>query len=164
MGSEMCIRDRISAIRNECGYPFIIGLKLPADDGVVGGIDMNEASAIATRLAEQRSEFDSWTWAWGSHARSLYKHLPDAHGERHPYLAHIAELRKIAPEVATGGIGYITDPNECETALTNGTADIVFLGRPLITDPSFPNKSKVCLLYTSPSPRDLSTSRMPSSA
>ena len=25
-------------------------------------------------------------------------------------------------------------------------------------------KSKVCLLYTSPSPRDLSTSRMPSSA
>ena len=59
------------------------------------------------------------------------------------YLDHIAELRKIAPEVATGGIGYITDPNECETALTNGTADIVFLGRPLITDPSFPNKSKV---------------------
>ena len=26
------------------------------------------------------------------------------------------------------------------------------------------NKSKDCLLYTSPSPRDLSTSRMPSSA
>ena len=25
-------------------------------------------------------------------------------------------------------------------------------------------KSKICLLYTSPSPRDLSTSRMPSSA
>ena len=27
-----------------------------------------------------------------------------------------------------------------------------------------PNRAKVCLLYTSPSPRDLSTSRMPSSA
>ena len=26
------------------------------------------------------------------------------------------------------------------------------------------NKTKICLLYTSPSPRDLSTSRMPSSA
>ena len=142
-GRTRFLRSLITAIRDECGYPFIIGLKLPADDGVVGGIDMNEASAIATRVAEQRSEFDSWTWAWGSHARSLYKHLPDAHGERHPYLDHIAELRKVAPEVATGGIGYITDPNECETALTNGTADIVFLGRPLITDPAFPNKSKV---------------------
>ena len=29
---------------------------------------------------------------------------------------------------------------------------------------SHPNKSEGCLLYTSPSPRDLSTSRMPSSA
>ena len=28
----------------------------------------------------------------------------------------------------------------------------------------FPENSKDCLLYTSPSPRDLSTSRMPSSA
>ena len=30
--------------------------------------------------------------------------------------------------------------------------------------PSFSFQSGVCLLYTSPSPRDLSTSRMPSSA
>ena len=29
---------------------------------------------------------------------------------------------------------------------------------------AFAEKMKVCLLYTSPSPRDLSTSRMPSSA
>ena len=29
---------------------------------------------------------------------------------------------------------------------------------------NFPDHQKVCLLYTSPSPRDLSTSRMPSSA
>ena len=30
--------------------------------------------------------------------------------------------------------------------------------------PTLSNKYEVCLLYTSPSPRDLSTSRMPSSA
>ena len=29
---------------------------------------------------------------------------------------------------------------------------------------SFEDRYKICLLYTSPSPRDLSTSRMPSSA
>ena len=130
----------ISAIRQECGYPFIIGLKLPAEDGVEGGIDLASAKEIATQLATQRAEFDSWTWVWGAHARSLYKHLPDAHGERHPYLSHIAELRAVAPDIPTGAIGYITDPNECETALTDGTADLVFLGRPLITDPAFPNK------------------------
>ena len=31
-------------------------------------------------------------------------------------------------------------------------------------DKAYPDNAKVCLLYTSPSPRDLSTSRMPSSA
>ena len=31
-------------------------------------------------------------------------------------------------------------------------------------DSAFPTLGDVCLLYTSPSPRDLSTSRMPSSA
>ena len=139
-GRGRFLSSLITAIRAECGYPFIIGLKLPADDGVAGGIDLGLATDIAALLANQASEFDSWTWVWGAHARSLYKHLPDAHGERHPYLKHIAELRKVAPDMPTGAIGYITDPNECETALTDGTADVVFLGRPLITDAAFPNK------------------------
>ena len=146
-GGDLAGRTRflcqlISAIRAECGYPFIIGLKLPADDGVPGGIDLELAKDIAGRLAEQRAEFDSWTWVWGAHARSLYRHLPDAHGERHPYLSDIAALRQAAPDIPTGAIGYITDPNECETALSDGTADLVFLGRPWITDPAFPRKSE----------------------
>ena len=145
-GGDLAGRTRflcqlISAIRAECGYPFIIGLKLPADDGVPGGIGLELAKEIAGRLAEQRAEFDSWTWVWGAHARSLYRHLPDAHGERHPYLSDIAALRQAAPDILTGAIGYITDPNECETALSDGTADLVFLGRPLILI-SFPRKSE----------------------
>ena len=139
-GRGRFLSSLLSAIRAECGYPFIIGLKLPADDGVAGGIDLTLAADIAAMMAKQRAEFDSWTWVWGAHARSLYKHLPDAHGERHPYLHHIAALRQVAPEIPTGAIGYITDPNECETALSDGTADLVFLGRPLITDPAFPKK------------------------
>ena len=139
-GRGRFLSSLVYAIRAECGYPFIIGLKLPADDGVAGGIDLTLAADIAGMMAKQRAEFDSWTWVWGAHARSLYKHLPDAHGERHPYLHHIAALRQVAPEIPTGAIGYITDPNECETALSDGTADLVFLGRPLITDPAFPKK------------------------
>ncbi|MCH1579986.1 MAG: FAD-dependent oxidoreductase [Luminiphilus sp.] len=139
-GRVRFLSSLVSAIRAECGYPFIIGLKLPADDGVAGSIDLTLAADIAGMMAKQRAEFDSWTWVWGAHARSLYKHLPDAHGERHPYLHHIAALRRVAPEIPTGAIGYITDPNECETALSDGTADLVFLGRPLITDPAFPKK------------------------
>ena len=138
-GRTRFLRELIEAIRAACGRPFIIGVKLPGDDGVPNSIDLNLAADISKQIAAT-GEVDFWTWAWGSHANSLYKHLPDAHEERHPYLESIRELRQIAPEIPTGAIGYMTDPNECETALTDGTADLAFLGRPLITDPAFGNK------------------------
>ena len=42
-------------------------------------------------------------------------------------------------------------------------ADEALLDEPFVSSPSF-GAVNACLLYTSPSPRDLSTSRMPSSA
>jgi 2,4-dienoyl-CoA reductase-like NADH-dependent reductase (Old Yellow Enzyme family)/thioredoxin reductase len=140
-GRTRFLRELVAAIRSACGRPFIIGLKLPGDDGVPGSIDLGLAHAISARMAEEATQFDYWTWAWGSHANSLYRHLPDAHGERHPYLEHIRALRAHAPQIASGALGYITDPNECESALGDGTADLAFLGRPLITDPAFGNKA-----------------------
>jgi thioredoxin reductase len=99
------------------------------------------ASAINGVLADHSENFDLWTWVWGAHARSLYQHLPDATGARHPYLGDIHRLRAEHPTIHSGAIGYLTDPNECEMALNDGTADVVFLGRPLITDAAFPNKA-----------------------
>ena len=135
------LTELISAIRNTCGSAFVIALKLPGEDGVAGGIDLPMASAINGVLAEHSDDFDLWTWVWGAHARSLYQHLPDATGARHPYLAPIQKLRAEHPSIRSGAIGYLTDPNECEMALNDGTADVVFLGRPLITDAAFPNKA-----------------------
>lgn len=141
-GRSRFLRELIAAIRAACGSPFIIGLKLPGYDGTEGGVDLEGANEIARRMAQETDNFDYWTWVWGAHANSLYLHLPDAHGERHPYLEDIRDLRQAAPAMPSGAIGYMTDPNECENALTDGTADIVFLGRPLITDPAFANKAR----------------------
>ncbi|MFZ8887593.1 MAG: FAD-dependent oxidoreductase [Steroidobacteraceae bacterium] len=142
-GRTRFLRELIVAIRSSCAAGFIIGLKLPGDDGVNHSIDLDGAAAIAARLAKMRDDFDYWTWAWGAHARSLYRHLPDGHGARHPYLSDIARLRQSAPDVVTGAIGYLSDPTECEVALQSGGADLIFLGRPLITDPAFPNKARL---------------------
>ena len=46
-----------------------------------------------------------------------------------------------------------------EVAKDVAVGDIIF-----VRDSNTPTMNIVCLLYTSPSPRDLSTSRMPSSA
>ena len=47
-------------------------------------------------------------------------------------------------------------PDVLATVITDINGDVVFSG--------LPDGDYICLLYTSPSPRDLSTSRMPSSA
>lgn len=140
-GRTRFLQELMDAIRSACDRPFMIGLKLPGDDGVPGSIDLPEAQDIAEALA-QTGQVDYWTFVWGAHANSLHRHLPTAHGPRHPYLDSIRDLRAAAPEVATGAIGYLTDPNEAEHALTNGTADLVFLGRPLITDPAWGEKAE----------------------
>ncbi|WND03885.1 FAD-dependent oxidoreductase [Temperatibacter marinus] len=131
----------IDAIRERCGNHFILGLKLPGEDYVPGGIDMTEAFNIAKEIGDH-GHFDYWTFAWGAHANSLYTHLPDAHGDRAPYNGKIAEIRKAAPSIPTGALGYMTDPNEAEHALTSGQAELAFFGRPLVTDPAFGNKAR----------------------
>ena len=140
-GRTRFLRELIKAIRAATGRPFMIGLKLPGADAVAGSLDLEESARIASALAAE-PEFDWWTFVWGAHARSLYLHMPGPAGPRAPYLDHIRALRQAAPNIPTGAIGYITDPNEGEKALTDGTADLIFLGRPLITDPAWSNKAR----------------------
>lgn len=140
-GRTRFLRELIAAIRAECGRPFIIGAKLPADDGVTGSVSMDDARAIAERIAAT-GEIDYWTFAWGAHANSLWTHMPDAHGERAPYMAAIHELAQVAPDIPTGLLGYVTDPNEGEHAIESGQADFISMGRALITDPAFAAKAE----------------------
>lgn len=140
-GRTLFVLQLIKLIRAVCGRPFIIGIKLPADDGIPGSIDLQEAEGIADKIAAC-GELDYWTFVWGSHSNSLWRHLPGAEGPRAPYLSAIKRLRDTAPNIPTGALGYITDPNEAETALTDGTADMVFLGRAMITDPAWGEKAR----------------------
>ena len=56
------------------------------------------------------------------------------------------------------GIGVLA------TSDSDGNVNTAIYSRPYIIDDNTVAFSMLCLLYTSPSPRDLSTSRMPSSA
>jgi 2,4-dienoyl-CoA reductase-like NADH-dependent reductase (Old Yellow Enzyme family) len=140
-GRTRLTRNLIEAIRTESGKDFVIGVKLPGADGVPGSIDVDEAQKIAAAIAAT-GEVDYWTFCWGTHADTLFEHLPDAHGERSPYGREIKTLRQAAPAIPTGALGYITDPNEAERLLNDGTAELVMLGRPLITDPAWGKKAE----------------------
>src|ERR1043166_2075499 len=86
------VAELIEGIRSVCGRAFIVGLKLPGDDGTLGGIDPQEAAAVASRLTATGS-VDYVCFAQGAHAPSLEMHVPDGYGARIPYLPLIRKLR-----------------------------------------------------------------------
>lgn len=135
------LTELIAGLRSECGAGFLIGVKLPAEDGIAGGIDRAEAAAIA-RLVHATGAVDYLTWCWGAHGPTLHQHLPDLHGPRAPYVEAIAELGREAPGTPIGALGLITDPNEGERIVRDGLADLVMLGRPLVTDAAWGAKAR----------------------
>lgn len=141
-GRTRLLRKLMAGIRSQCGKGFLIGLKLPAWDGMPDGIDEDEALVI-TAMLHATETMDYLTYCWGSHSRTLYKHLPDNHGPRMPYVDAIHRLgREAAPGVPLGALGLITDPNEGERIIRHGLADLVMLARPLVTDPAWAVKAR----------------------
>lgn len=134
------VAELIAAIRITCGASFIIGLKLPGNDGVRGGIDPAEAARIAKLLTASHAA-DYVCFAQGAHARSLEMHVPDGHGPRMPYLPLIHNLRRAVNGVPIVALGRITDPAEAEAILAKGDAQLVGLGRTLTCDSAWPLKA-----------------------
>jgi 2,4-dienoyl-CoA reductase-like NADH-dependent reductase (Old Yellow Enzyme family)/thioredoxin reductase len=128
--------ELVSAIRGNCGPHFIIGIKLPGDDGIENSIAPQHAALIA-RHVTGGGAVDYLCFAQGSHAASLDRHIPDLHGPRAPYVALTRSLKAAVPGVPVMALGLITDPAEADGILAGGAADLIGLGRPLVTDPAW---------------------------
>ncbi len=135
-GRTRLLAELIGAIRDRCGRGFIIGLKLPGDDGVPGGVGPEEAARIAPALTAA-SAVDYVCFAQGAHAASLEMHVPDRHEPRLTYLPLIRRLRPALNEVPLMALGRITDPAEAEAIVAGGAAELVGLGRALVADPAW---------------------------
>lgn len=138
-GRMRLVVETIAAIRAACGSGFIIGAKMPGDDGLAASIPPSVAAEIAARLS--RTGIDYLAFAQGTHARSLDMHVPDAHWPALPFRELMRRLRPHAGGVPVMALGRITDPAEAEGLLAHGEAEMVGLGRALITDPAWPNKA-----------------------
>jgi 2,4-dienoyl-CoA reductase-like NADH-dependent reductase (Old Yellow Enzyme family) len=134
------LAEVVSALRAACGTNFIVGLKLPVDDGLKGGIGPTEAAIVADLLTRS-AEADYVCFAGGAHARTLEMHTPDRHGPPMPYMPAIRELRHALNGVPLMALGRITDPAEADGILARGEASLVALGRPLVADPAWPRKA-----------------------
>ena len=67
------VREVAEAIRQNCGDDFVIGLKMPGDEGVTGGIDPDEAVRITAALARP-GLLDYFAYSQGNFTLSLENH------------------------------------------------------------------------------------------
>ena len=139
-GRTRFLVELIQIISSTCKSNFIIGLKLPADDGIRGGVDHSEAARITARLAGIGG-FHYLVYCDGSHSNTLETHVPDMSYPRAPYVDGHAKIAANAPDVPLMALGLITDPAEAEGILAAGKAQMVALGRPLVTDAAWVKKA-----------------------
>jgi 2,4-dienoyl-CoA reductase-like NADH-dependent reductase (Old Yellow Enzyme family) len=135
------LRELIAAIRAETDDAFLLGLKLPGDDGMPGSIDEALAGRIASELT-LNGAVDFVTFCQGMHARTLDWHIPDMHWPRATWMPLIRRLREHVHGVPVVAAGLITDPAEGEGIVARGECELVGLGRPLVTDPAWPDKAR----------------------
>jgi 2,4-dienoyl-CoA reductase-like NADH-dependent reductase (Old Yellow Enzyme family) len=139
-GRTRLVAELIAAIREQCGRDFIIGIKLPGDDGLADSIPPDEAAAIADLLTAPRIA-DYVCFALGGHSHTLEMHLPDRYGPTMPYAELTRRLRAHVNDTPLMALGRITDPAEAEGLLQRGEADLIGLGRALIADPAWYHKA-----------------------
>ena len=139
LGRTRFVREIISGIRARCGGRFIVGLKMPGDERVPGGIVADESARLIDRIALDAPP-DYVGFAQGNFSLSLEDHTPDMHYPPGPYLDIQKTLRASARGVPVLGFGRVRDATEAEHVLTDGVGDLVGLGRVLVSDAAFPNK------------------------
>jgi len=129
------------AIRTTCGKDFVIGLKMPGDEGVEAGIDPHEAALITAALG-RRGTLDYFAYSQGNFSNSLENHVPDMHFPRAPFLDIHKDIRPAAGGTPVMAIGRIAMPAEAEAAIIDGAGDLVGMTRALIADADWPNKAR----------------------
>jgi hypothetical protein len=129
------------AIRAAGGTDFVIGLKMPGDEGVAGGIDPAEAARITAALVKHGT-LDYFAYSQGNFTNSLENHVPDMHFRRGHFLAIHKKIRPAAGGTPVMVLGRIAMPAEAEAALAGGAGDLVGMTRALIADADWPNKAR----------------------
>lgn len=137
---RFCLRIA-EGIRQRCGSEFVIGIKMPADEGVDGGIDIDEAELI-TRILRSSELFDYFAYSQGNFSLSLENHVPDMHFRSGHFLDYHHRLHSAADAVPIMAVGRIDSPQLAEKVVADGYGEIVGLCRALVADASFVNKAK----------------------
>lgn len=127
------LREVVAAVRAVWPAPAPLLVRVSATDWADGGWDIEQCVQLCRWL--QQDGVDLIDCSSGGTVPNPAVRL--APGYQVPFAARI---RREAG-VATGAVGLITDPRQCETILARGDADLILMARELLRDPYFPRRA-----------------------
>ena len=136
------VRKIAEGIKEKCRQDFIIGLKMPADEGVPGGVCPDEAARITKRLSKTGC-FDYFAYGQGNFSLSLENHVPDMYFDQGAFIELHKKMRSVSGNVPVMALGRIGEPNLANRIIEEGFGDLVGMSRALITDPAWPEKARL---------------------
>jgi 2,4-dienoyl-CoA reductase-like NADH-dependent reductase (Old Yellow Enzyme family) len=124
------VRDTVRAIRGVWPDELPISVRLSATDWTEGGWTVDDSSALARLLHEDGA--DLFDCSSGGVIPKVS--IPLGPGYQVPF----AEQVRRGAGVMTAAVGMITGPEQADTIVRTGQADMVFLARELLRDPHWP--------------------------
>jgi len=146
-GRTRFLLETIRGIRKRLGRAYPLTIKISGDEYIEGGLGIGEMIAIA-RLA-QDAGIDGLIVSAGTVGGKKIEDLSEAHKvmrtlpmmTRTACLVPIAAEFKKALQIPVVAVGRINAVALAEEILSQGKADVVSIGRPLLADPELPNKA-----------------------
>lgn len=119
--------ERVRAVWPE-QYPLL--LRISATDWAEGGWNPEESVKLAAIVKEKGVDLvDCSSGGLAAHQQIKVGPL---------YQVPFAEKIRKEADIATGAVGLITTPEEAESIIANGRADMVLMAREMLRDPYFP--------------------------
>jgi 2,4-dienoyl-CoA reductase-like NADH-dependent reductase (Old Yellow Enzyme family) len=124
------VREVVAALRNILPEAMPLFVRLSATDWMEGGWDLDQSIALAQELKILGVDLvDSSSGGLVPGAK-----MTIGPGYQVPFAARI----RTEAGIPTGAVGLITEPDQAERILAEGSADLILLGRALLRDPRWP--------------------------
>ncbi|WAL40461.1 NADH:flavin oxidoreductase/NADH oxidase [Brevibacterium sp. BRM-1] len=130
-GRSRLIFEVIAAVREAVGDDVPVLVRISASEWVDGGFGIDEAVELSVLMQEAGVDLVDV-----SSGGNVPADIPVGPGYQVPLAGEIA-----AAGAAVGAVGLITSPQQAETLLVTGEADVVLLARAALREPSWPQRA-----------------------
>ena len=124
------LKEIIVAVRSVWPEELPLFLRISATEYAAGG--WTEADSVMLAKAVKEMDVDLIDCSTGGNITGVKIELKPL------YQTEFAERIRKAADIKTGAVGLITTPQEAESIIVDGRADLVFMARELLRDPYFP--------------------------